>query len=250
MYINNISDWGSLRRATSVAASLVFYTKNLPEGSELREMAKAFAKSQADYVQGNNPLGVDYVVGADATSPRSVHHRSVSGSNCITCEPLINEHILYGALAGGPDLKDNWVDDRSDYQKNEVALDYNVCYAAVLAYLVEEGLNVEDPIPVWEHDYRLTKNSTSTAEPSSCWATKLGYPCCKNIAAVIYTDSDGSWGAENGEWCGIVKNSSSCWSHQLGYKCCSSQCSQVIYHDNDGDWGAEDGEWCGIINKC
>ncbi|OUM64911.1 glycoside hydrolase family 9 protein, partial [Piromyces sp. E2] len=160
MYINKDSEWGSLRRATAMAASLVYYTKNLPEGSELREMAKKFAKSQADYVQGANPLGVDFIVGADASSPKSVHHRTASGAECMECEPTVNVHILYGALAGGPDEQDQWLDYRPDYQKNEVALDYNVCYAAVCAYLIEEGLNVADPIPAWENDYRLTKEET------------------------------------------------------------------------------------------
>jgi len=77
LYINRNSEWGSCRRATSMAANLIFYTHTLPEGNELREMAKEFAQSQADYVQGNNPLGIDFVVGADASSPRSVHHRTL-----------------------------------------------------------------------------------------------------------------------------------------------------------------------------
>ena len=40
---------------------------------------------------------------------------------------------------------------------------------------------------------------------TECWADKLGYPCCKNSknTSVIYTDEDGDWGLENGQWCGI-----------------------------------------------
>jgi len=238
LFVNANSEWGSLRRATAMAASLIFYTHTLPEGNELREMAKKFAKSQADYVQGENPLGIDFVVGADASSPKAVHHRTASGAACTDCEPLENVHIIYGALAGGPDENDEYLDVRADYQKNEVALDYNVCYAAVCAYLVEEGLNVEDPIPVWEYDYRLmkadlepetevetetpevepetevetetpevepeTEVETTVPEPETCWSEKLGFPCCPaNRCKVYYTDNDGKWGFTQNNWCGI-----------------------------------------------
>ncbi|ORX61205.1 hypothetical protein BCR36DRAFT_257290, partial [Piromyces finnis] len=81
-----------------------------------------------------------------------------------------------------------------------------------------------------------------------------GYKCCSAGCQVIYTDNDGTWGAENGEWCGCGASSSatqqpstgSCSANILaqGYKCCSAGC-QVIYTDNDGTWGAENGEWCG-----
>ncbi len=37
-----------------------------------------------------------------------------------------NPSILFGALVGGPDNTDSFEDLRSDYVKNEVALDYNM----------------------------------------------------------------------------------------------------------------------------
>ncbi|ORY23748.1 hypothetical protein LY90DRAFT_462502 [Neocallimastix californiae] len=257
LYINKDSEWGSNRRATAMAASLIYYTHNLPEGNELREMAKKFAKSQADYIQGANPLGIDYVVGADETSPRSVHHRTASGAACIECDPVQNVHIIYGALAGGPDVEDNYLDDRADYKKNEVALDYNVCYAAVLAYLVEEGLNVEDPIPAWEYDYRITKGAdpVQPSEPTeACWSEKLGYPCCPSDRChVLVTDESGSWGVYQNEWCGIDTNvcKSDCWSTPLGYQCCPSGCKAEVYEtDDNGKWGYENGKWCGVPKDC
>ena len=33
-----------------------------------------------------------------------------------------------GALVGGPDNKDEYKDDRNDYEQSEVALDYNACF--------------------------------------------------------------------------------------------------------------------------
>jgi hypothetical protein len=40
---------------------------------------------------------------------------------------------------GGPDENDNYVDDRSDYVKNEVATDYNAGFQSAVAALVMLG---------------------------------------------------------------------------------------------------------------
>ena len=44
-----------------------------------------------------------------------------------------NPQVLQGALVGGPDASDNYVDKRSDYQMNEVACDYNAGFQSALA---------------------------------------------------------------------------------------------------------------------
>ena len=44
-----------------------------------------------------------------------------------------NPHVLYGALVGGPGENDDYVDDRTDYQKNEVTCDYNAGFQGALA---------------------------------------------------------------------------------------------------------------------
>ena len=48
-------------------------------------------------------------------------------------KPDPNPHVLNGALVGGPDQNDNYVDDRNDYVKNEVATDYNAGFQGALA---------------------------------------------------------------------------------------------------------------------
>ncbi|OUM61933.1 family 6 glycoside hydrolase, partial [Piromyces sp. E2] len=40
---------------------------------------------------------------------------------------------------------------------------------------------------------------------ADCFSTKLGYPCCSGNE-VKYVDSDGKWGIENNQWCGISSN--------------------------------------------
>jgi len=50
-----------------------------------------------------------------------------------------NFHVLYGALVGGPDENDNFGDDRTDFIRNEVALDYNAGYQSAVAALITLG---------------------------------------------------------------------------------------------------------------
>ncbi|ORX65340.1 cellulosomal serpin precursor [Anaeromyces robustus] len=79
-----------------------------------------------------------------------------------------------------------------------------------------------------------------------CFSKTLtpSYPCCKGDK-VIYTDKNGDWGVENGEWCGIGGVSSdTCFSVAMGYPCCKS--NKVVYTDESGEWGIENNEWCGI----
>ena len=46
--------------------------------------------------------------------------------------PDPNPQTLYGALVGGPDQNDFYVDNRTDYVKNEVANDYNAGFQGAL----------------------------------------------------------------------------------------------------------------------
>jgi len=51
--------------------------------------------------------------------------------------PNPNFHTLTGALVGGPDENDNYVDDRTDYIQNEVATDYNAGFQSAVAALIQ-----------------------------------------------------------------------------------------------------------------
>ena len=41
--------------------------------------------------------------------------------------------LVVGALVGGPGYNDDYVDDRKDYKKNEVAVDYDAGFQGALA---------------------------------------------------------------------------------------------------------------------
>ena len=146
-YDQNLSQWASNRYASNAAGVLGVFASYLPESDSKRKDYINFVKSQMDYILGDNPARVNYVVGAEENSPKAVHHRAASGtfdSQDHNAKPEWNIFTLYGALAGGPGASDNYVDTRSNYQMNEVALDYNAGFTLSLASLVYFGLGVPD----------------------------------------------------------------------------------------------------------
>ncbi|MDX2055651.1 MAG: glycoside hydrolase family 9 protein [Polyangiaceae bacterium] len=132
-------DWGVLRNATTAGFSAALL-------GHLRKTTdyQALAKSQLDWVLGQNPTGRSYVVGIGTNPPRSPHHRNAceqeaSGPNdSVGCK-----HLLYGALVSGPSVGRAYADNVSDYVQNEVALDYNAGLVGLAAYAVylERGGN-------------------------------------------------------------------------------------------------------------
>ncbi len=133
-----ISQWGSLRYSANTAflAGIYSDTVNDPNGRYSN-----FAETQIDYILGDNPNNRSYVVGFGENSPVNPHHRAAHGSltNNIN-DPVTNRHVLTGALVGGPSApNDNaYIDDRTNYITNEVALDYNAGFTGALARMYQE----------------------------------------------------------------------------------------------------------------
>jgi len=149
-YDTNLSAWGSNRYASNAAFTVAMVASTMDKDDSKRKQYVKFIQKQVDYIQGDNPAKVDYVVGADPSSPKSVHHRGSSGTSNAMGLPSFNVFPLYGALAGGPGANDDYKDDRTNYNSNEVALDYNAAYTGLLAFLIQEGLNVPDPKQTWD----------------------------------------------------------------------------------------------------
>ena len=146
-YDKNLSQWASNRYAANAASMLALFASILPESDSKRKSYIDFVKSQIDYILGDNPAGINYVVGAEENSPKAVHHRGASGTYDSTdknAKPYWDIFTLYGALAGGPGKDDSYTDTRTNYQMNEVALDYNAGFTVCLAGLVHFGLGVKD----------------------------------------------------------------------------------------------------------
>ena len=132
--------WGSLRMAAHTAWAALVYADHLGSSDPLYSRYHDFAKRQIDYALGDNPGHHSYMVGFGTNPPTHVHHRAASGQylGYMSDTTSPNLHTIYGALAGGPDQNDAWADDRNDYQKNEVALDYNAGLTSALARLAGE----------------------------------------------------------------------------------------------------------------
>ncbi|KAK2364702.1 endoglucanase [Trifolium repens] len=110
---------------------------------------RAIAKKQVDYLLGDNPLKMSYMVGYGTRYPQRIHHRGSSlpsiaihpdkiqcseGFNVMTTQSP-NPNILVGAVVGGPDLHDSFPDERSDYEQSEPATYINAPLVGSLAYL-------------------------------------------------------------------------------------------------------------------
>ncbi|GAE90376.1 endoglucanase [Acetivibrio straminisolvens JCM 21531] len=82
--------------------------------------------------------GRSFVVGFGENWPQHPHHRTAHGSWYDGMNvPDYHRHVLYGALVGGPGESDNYRDDISDYQCNEVACDYNAGFVGALAKMYD-----------------------------------------------------------------------------------------------------------------
>ncbi|XP_021722295.1 endoglucanase 17-like [Chenopodium quinoa] len=110
---------------------------------------RSIAKKQVDYLLGTNPKKMSYMVGYGPNYPKRIHHRGASLPSItshpqkITCSagfdfmntesPNPNVHV--GAIVGGPDLHDNFPDERSDYEQSEPSTYINAPLVGALAYL-------------------------------------------------------------------------------------------------------------------
>lgn len=137
--------WGSLRYATTTAFLAAIYADWDGADQARAAYCQDFAKAQADYVLGST--GRSFVVGFGVNSPENPHHRTAHGAweNNCSGQPLESRHVLVGALVGGPDANDGYVDLRSDYTANEVADDYNAGFVGLMAKMYKDYGGTIDP---------------------------------------------------------------------------------------------------------
>ena len=92
------------------------------------------AKKQIDYILGENPAKMSYIIGYGSNWCIHPHHRAANGytyANGDNAKPA--QHLLTGALVGGPDQNDKFLDDGNQFQYTEVAIDYNAGLVGALA---------------------------------------------------------------------------------------------------------------------
>ncbi len=128
---------GPLRYAANTAFLAFVYSDWLRQqgiGGWRVDTYHDFGVRQVNYILGDNPEGRSYMVGFGRRPPATPHHRA----SCAGDGGKGQRHIVYGAMVGGPDADDRFIDDRSDYLSNEVALDYNACLTGALARMTME----------------------------------------------------------------------------------------------------------------
>ncbi|KAK4795134.1 hypothetical protein SAY86_013128 [Trapa natans] len=111
---------------------------------------RAFAKSQVDYILGDNPMKMSYMIGFGPKFPQQLHHRGASVPSIrnhrakIGCNagysyynsPSPNPNVHNGALVGGPNFDDGFRDQRSDYSHSEPSTYMNAAFVGSLAALL------------------------------------------------------------------------------------------------------------------
>ncbi|KNY25263.1 glycoside hydrolase family 9 protein [Pseudobacteroides cellulosolvens] len=143
-----INGWGSARYNTAAQLCALVYEKYHPERTDFGD----WAKGQMEYIMGRNPMGYSYIVGYGYEKglpfARHVHHRAAHGSKTLSMlDPPEHKHILWGALAGGPDKQDYHQDVTTDFVYNEVAVDYNAAFVGACAGLYKYYGEGQEPIP-------------------------------------------------------------------------------------------------------
>ncbi|MEY2834120.1 MAG: hypothetical protein RLZZ574_3380 [Cyanobacteriota bacterium] len=122
------ANWASVPLTMSTAFAAQWYNDNVEENSKYSD----FAHKQVDYVLGDNPRNFSYVVGFGDNYAQRTHHRGSADTAPLDGSDRPNDHLLYGAIVGGPGAVDDFShnDRRNDWVTNEVGTGYNAPFAS------------------------------------------------------------------------------------------------------------------------
>ncbi|XP_057502607.1 endoglucanase 10-like [Actinidia eriantha] len=151
-----VSEWNSLQHPVASAFLAVVYSDYLFTSrtskiscngdsygpSDLRK----FAISQAEYVLGNNPMKMSYLVGYGDKYPEYVHHRGASipadaSTNCSDGWKWLtsidrNPNVALGGLVGGPFFNETYIDSRNNSMQTEPSTYNGALMVGLLSGLV------------------------------------------------------------------------------------------------------------------
>lgn len=158
-----VREWDNMQYVSTASFLLAVYSDyltgakqqlNCPYGPVDPSQLLNLAKSQADYILGQNPRATSYLVGYGTNYPTQVHHRGASIVSYKTNPSFVgclqgyedwfnrdqgNPNVLVGALVGGPDINDNFVDERQNYEQTEPCTYNNAPLVGLMAKLHGRG---------------------------------------------------------------------------------------------------------------
>ncbi|KAH6763885.1 cellulase 3 [Perilla frutescens var. hirtella] len=148
----------NLQYVTAITSLLTTYSKYMATAKHTfscggllvtSKTLRNLAKRQVDYILGDNPMKMSYMVGYGSSYPRKIHHRG-SSLPSVTVHPQSfgceggfqpyyyssnpNPNILIGAVVGGPNQNDFFPDERGDYSHSEPTTYINAAMVGPLAY--------------------------------------------------------------------------------------------------------------------
>lgn len=105
-----------------------------------------------NYILGDNPLKMSYLVGFGDNYPQKVHHRAASipwdgkTYNCTEGKKWreakeSNPNVLVGAMVAGPDKDERFLDDRDRPEFTEPTISGNAGLVAALIALIDHPIN-------------------------------------------------------------------------------------------------------------
>ncbi|GAA0151393.1 hypothetical protein LIER_10124 [Lithospermum erythrorhizon] len=151
-----VAEWNSLQHPVGSAFLAVLYSDYMLSSRTPKITChgrhfspfdlRNFAKSQADYVLGNNPLKTSFLVGYGDEYPQFVHHRgaSIPADKKTSCQDGFqylestdpNPNIAYGAMVGGPFLNETFIDSRNNSMQTEPSTYNSALIVGLLSGLV------------------------------------------------------------------------------------------------------------------
>ncbi|KAJ0972952.1 hypothetical protein J5N97_020911 [Dioscorea zingiberensis] len=111
---------------------------------------RGFAATQLQYILGDNPRKMSYIVGYGKNYPKHVHHRGASiprNGVKYSCKGgwkwrdtrSPNPNTITGAMVGGPDRRDGFSDVRKNYSYTEPTMAGNAGLVAALISMTNSG---------------------------------------------------------------------------------------------------------------
>ncbi|KAF5779493.1 putative cellulase [Helianthus annuus] len=147
----------NMQHVTSLSFLLLAYSNYLSHANHVvtcggksasPALLKNLARRQVNYILGDNPMKMSYMVGYGARYPQRIHHRGSSLPSVrahpahIGCKagsryflsPDPNPNVLVGAVVGGPNTTDAFPDSRPFFQESEPTTYINAPLVGLLAF--------------------------------------------------------------------------------------------------------------------